>query len=375
MIILGVITLLLSGAAIVFYDSPIGWDEYFYMGLVAGAGWLVGGLIFHRRLAIMALYVVCTVAAVLALVPFMQQTWFHFRPQEGDLYAAVYRLVEDDRLTWRVQPNAWGHDANGFRNPRVPSEVDFVTIGDSQTWGINVRREETWPYVLADLSGQRVYSMALGGYGPVEYWVLTGDALAQFAPDVVVVGVYLGNDLYDAYQSIYLRDTFARFRDPAVAVHPDISFDKRTDGTYDGEPIHTAFTITYRLAALDLDVDHVAEGLRLSKVMLGAIGQQTRTANVRLVVLLIPTKETTYADLVPAPLPPAYQRLVDMETRVRGDLIAFFETNQIEYVDSLPALAETLRNGQAVYLSDADGHFNARGCAILAAAVYKYLAN
>lgn len=373
MIILGSITLLLSAAAIMLYDSPIGWDEYFYTGLVAGTGWLLGGLILRSQKMIILLHSVCSVTIVLAVLPFVQQILFHFNPAEGDLYTMVHNVVEDDLLIRRVKPNAWGHDANGFRNPSVPSEANIVAIGDSQTWGINVRREETWPYVLADLSGQRVYSMAMGGYGPVEYWVLTGDALAQFTPDVTVVSFYFGNDLYDAYESIYLRDTFAQFRDPAAAVYSEITFYKPTDGTYDGGHVHTKFTITYRLIALDLDLDYVTEGLRLSKVMLGEVSKQTRAANVRLVVLLIPTKESAYAALLPAPLPTNYQRLVEMEMRAHDDLIAFFETNQIEYVDSLPALVDALHHDQAIYLSSDDGHFNARGCAILAEVVYNRL--
>ncbi len=372
MITLGSITLLLSAALILFYDSPIGWDKYFYMGLLAGAGWLIGGLIVRSRPAIVLLYAVCMVAAILALVPFVQQAMFHFDPQQGDLYALVHQQIDDEQLGFRVRPHAWGHDANGFRNPRIPADPAIVAIGDSQTWGINVRRAETWPYVLADLTGQSVYSMALGGYGPVEYWVLVGDALEQFAPEVVVIGFYFGNDLYDSYQSVYLREPFARFRDPSMPIR-DPTFDKNADGAYTGGGIDAQFTAAYRLAALDLDLDYVSEGLRLTHVLFGEIDQLARSADVRVIVLLIPTKESVYAPLVTDPSPD-YARLIDMEARVRADLIAFFDAHQIEYVDSLPALTADLRAGQRLYLANTDGHFNARGCAVLAAVVADYLA-
>jgi lysophospholipase L1-like esterase len=371
MIILGVIILILSAALVLFYDSPIGWDEYHYMGLVAGVGWLLGGLVLRRRILIILLYGVCAAAAVLALIPFMQMGMFYLDPYAGDLYSAVHNRVADEQLTWRIKPNAWGHDKNGFRNARVPAQADIIAIGDSQTWGINARRGETWPSVLADLSGQRVYSMALGGYGPVEYGVLMREALAQFSPQIVIVAFYFGNDLYDTYQSVYLRDTFAQFRDPGIPGDLHLAAQWRADGHYDGGAISTEFTSAHRLTALDLDHPEIAEGLRLAQQMLEDIHQQARAANVQLIVLLIPTKESAYASLVTDPAA-GYQRLIEMEKRARADLIAFLDANQMGYLDSLPALEAALRDGQAVFPSDKDGHLNPRGYALIAAEVYKY---
>src|SRR5882672_6569628 len=106
--------------------------------------------------------------------------------------------VSDPELGMRIKPNTPGHDANGFRNASVPAQVDVVALGDSQTWGVNVQSADAWPQQLAKLSQGSVYNMSVGGYGPVQYWRLTEKALA-FSPNVIVVGLYFGNDLYDAY--------------------------------------------------------------------------------------------------------------------------------------------------------------------------------
>src|SRR3954462_2215482 len=64
--------------------------------------------------------------------------------------------------------------------------------------------------------------MGVGGYGPVQYLVLTDQAL-QLSPKTIVVGLYLGNDLYDAYHLTYRNDAFVdmRLSRPHDELEPD----------------------------------------------------------------------------------------------------------------------------------------------------------
>ncbi|HYD47284.1 MAG TPA: hypothetical protein VEB21_03005 [Terriglobales bacterium] len=112
------------------------------------------------------------------------------------------------------------YDEHGFRNARRPERADIVAIGDSQTVGEGVRREDAWPQQLAALSGREVYQFAFGGYGPGQYRALLPEALA-LRPAVVVVGWYFGNDLADAFGWAYDRP-----RDPDLR-HPDAGERKR----------------------------------------------------------------------------------------------------------------------------------------------------
>src|SRR6267143_427695 len=116
----------------------------------------------------------------------------------GD-HAIEQKLVPDPELGNRLAPNIVGLDSNGFRNDVVPTRADIVAIGDSQTWGVNADRQDAWPQQLAKLSGRSVYNMSLGGYGPVQYWVLT-DRAQKFSPRIIIVGLYFGNDFYDTYR-------------------------------------------------------------------------------------------------------------------------------------------------------------------------------
>ena len=107
-------------------------------------------------------------------------------------------------------------DANGFRNPAVLTQANIVTFGDSMTAGNGVTREESWPSVLGVLASTSVYNMAVSGYGPVQYAKLSEDATA-LNPRIALVGLYTGNDMYDAYDLAYNFDAWKALRDPAFA--------------------------------------------------------------------------------------------------------------------------------------------------------------
>src|SRR5215470_15752234 len=60
-------------------------------------------------------------------------------------------LVADPVLAWRLNPNLLDVDKAGFRNASVVESPFLVALGDSQTYGTNVNREESWPQQLAAL--------------------------------------------------------------------------------------------------------------------------------------------------------------------------------------------------------------------------------
>jgi hypothetical protein len=119
------------------------------------------------------------------------------------LSPGIPRSLPDERIGRRPNPALPGHDAEGWRNPEVPARVDVVALGDSQTYGDEVARENAWPLVLGETLGVSTYNMGLSGYGPIEYYLLAPEAIAR-GPEVLVVGLYSGNDFVDAYaQSIF----------------------------------------------------------------------------------------------------------------------------------------------------------------------------
>jgi len=353
---------------------------------------------------------------------------------------ATPSTIEDPLLGNRVLPSAPGHDANGFRNVSVPRQAEIVVLGDSQTWGINAQSYESWPRQLERMSGLSVYNMATGGYGPVQYLMLTDKALS-FSPRLIVVGLYFGNDIYDAYALAYANDHYVNLRNPQAP--PDLTrntvktgandywdeeknFHKNfgrssisglsywlrehsaigrllnrahlwpgaTDIDYEidrqwvqshpdhgavceEENIRTVFTTAYRLTALDLDEPRVAEGLRLTKLAIAQIKQKVTGANTKLLVVLIPTKELVYSDIMQRAgrLTGSYSRLVEMEHRARFEVEEWCDDQQVDYLDALPALAAATGRRERMYPSTTDSHPNPSGYSVIAAAVNEKIKN
>lgn len=119
--------------------------------------------------------------------------------------------VADDELGYRPSPHFPEHDDWGFRNDEVPASAVAIAIGDSLTYGYSAIKDKSWPSRLSALSGDSVYNIAFGGYGPCEYLSLLEEGLT-LEPSVVLVGTYTGNDIGDCYKSVYLKSLHEEFR-------------------------------------------------------------------------------------------------------------------------------------------------------------------
>lgn len=363
--------------------------------------------------------------------------------------------LPDHRLGHRPNPDYPGHDAKGFRNPRVPDAADVVALGDSQTYGTGVDAAVAWPSQLAALTGKTVYNMAFGGYGPVHglfYW----DEAAALRPAVVIETVYAGNDYFDSFDLVYNRgqlpelktpqpDVQQRVRDaeraePIVehvarmfvmdvekppdeqgwAVRPERGVSPRdwitrtssiygllrrarfewerrsarrdkTTGSdwpsavsfarahpdfcqaFDGGSARTVFTSSYRLSAIDQSDPRIHEGLQITLRALRRAHTLAAASKIRLIVVLIPTKELVFENIYRDP-PQTYRRLVQNEALARRATTAFLDENGIEYLDALPALQAQLASGPQPYHLNHDGHPNEHGHRAIARMVAERLA-
>ncbi len=119
----------------------------------------------------------------------------------GDLSYLVY----DDRMGWSIGPNR--RSANGLYRSgpdaiRVPHEEVAVTVsegktaialvGDSFTFGEEVRYEETWGYHLGELLGDGVQILNFGvpGYGVDQAYLRYEREARRWTPKVAIFGVF-----------------------------------------------------------------------------------------------------------------------------------------------------------------------------------------
>ena len=130
----------------------------------------------------------------------------------------------------------------------------------------------------------------------------------------------------------------------------------------------TIFTPTFRSEGMNLEDPRLAEGFRLCLEALERMGSRVRASGADFVVVLIPTKEIVFRDVVPVPLEsdPAYRQAIVDEQRIRERTIAFMKERGIAFADPLPALRESLARGVQPYPESLDGHPNARGHQVIA---------
>ena len=259
--------------------------------------------------------------------------------------------IKDEVLGIRVVPGAAGFDEWGFRNRRVPETADIVAIGDSHTYGNNARMSESWPYVVGRITGLSVYNLALGGYGPNQYFHLLTTRAVKLRPRWVVCGLYLGDDFENAFLMTYGTAHWAGLRNATrAAVDPDIWKDpddrcasssgcqrpwhrplriwlsqhsvvyqllvhgpvlgrltgalqiqqaaRRADGratvlSVAETGVQEAFLPVGIRARLDQNNPAIREGMRITVELLGMMAAACRRHGCRLVVALIPTKEAS----------------------------------------------------------------------------------
>jgi len=333
-------------------------------------------------------------------------------------------MVKDEVLGAVPSPHtkAGGFDAWGFRNREVPDTADIVVIGDSQTYGSAATMTDSWPYVLGRLTGRRVYSMALGGYGPNQYLHLLKTKALSLKPRMIVVGLAMGDDFENAYLITYGLDHWAYLRTlPAEKVNFDIweapaaptwhkkariwltrhsvtyqiivhgpvlgrlygeieiqnarrLFDSASVLSVPGKNILEAFLPREFLRRNDQANPSIREGMRITFALLAEMNDICRNNHVEFLVAVIPTKEMVFSEYFDSDpnlaLSDVLHRLVANEGIGREKLFAFLTEAKIAYADALPALRRAAERKIFTRLAG-DMHPNKDGYHVIAEAVFE----
>ena len=92
-------------------------------------------------------------------------------------------------------------DAYGFRNGD-PARIDYITLGDSYTFGSGSSQNESWAALIGRLTDQPVYNLGMGGSSPWQQYVtlaIERSRLHTSADAAVIWMIFAGNDLDDPY--------------------------------------------------------------------------------------------------------------------------------------------------------------------------------
>lgn len=292
-----------------------------------------------------------------------------FRPEH---FRTTEFLLKDPRTLNRprpfhgeIPPLALGpHDILGFRNRSVPAVADVIVIGDSQTYGINVQLEDSWPgWMTRGLHGASVYSMAIGGWGAVQYADMFVNA-AAFRPHVIVVAFYTGNDPLDSFSLAYGSDLWRELRpDPNLqaSAAPSLPFPPPESQWWTArfERGEMSFTPTLRLS-MNMPHPAVDAGYGVMRKAAEAMASLALKQNQRVLFTIIPTKELVYAKRVEQEnlqAPQDYHDLLQHEQNRIATLSEFLRTlPNASYVDVVTPLQDAARRTLDLYPRDINGH-------------------
>ncbi len=314
-----------------------------------------------------------------------------------------------------------GFDRWGFRNRQVPKAVDIVAIGDSHTFGNTATMADSWPYVLGRLTHRSVYNMGMGGYGPNQYLHLLTSKVLNLRPQIVLCGLYMGDDFENAYTITYGLEHWAYLRQlpardvrlniwetvpPPLPWHKNIrvwlsrhsimyqlvvhgSFSGRVQGEvqirkaaqlYDSatsldipdQNILEAFLPKSMLQRIDQENPAVREGMRITFELLDEMNQICRRNHIQFVVVVIPIKEMVFSDYLEhnasLSLRAELDKLLANERLAREKTFQFLTEAGISYVDVLTAMKNSV-GGQLYARTAADMHPGKNGYRVIAEAI------
>ncbi|MBS1262646.1 MAG: hypothetical protein MAG453_02006 [Calditrichaeota bacterium] len=338
-------------------------------------------------------------------------------------------LVEHDALRHAIVPGSGGHDKWGFRNREVPENVEVAILGDSQTYGCSAPARQSWPAHFEEISGRETYNLGVGGYGPADYLYLYRTRVQELDPEIVLVGLYFGNDFKDAFRSVYTVAYWSDFRDPAIdgkallgkdvtdvvalnerpITQSGILYDIRiwlgghsvlyrvagmsilgaivhgaehrslNEGTLIvkvGPDSATQLLSAGRVTSMDSSLSVVKEGLDLTIEMISAMDSLAADEDREFAVVLIPTKHLVLEPEVRAQksddIEEGFLIIPASERFLKAAVVTSFAARNIRYVDSLPYLREAFDNGDLPY-SEVGGHPNGAGYERIARAALEQL--
>ena len=145
---------------------------------------------------------------------------------EERMHSSPAMFLDSPYLQYRLRPNFRGRhqtaefdvgiqlNRSGYRSPEFSRDKGerfrILCVGDSFTFGHGVEQPQAWPALLeGDLGPQRfevINAGYQGGPDPDGYYVYLHHWGLDLKPDLVLVGLFLGNDLDDSSKEPRTQD-------------------------------------------------------------------------------------------------------------------------------------------------------------------------
>jgi lysophospholipase L1-like esterase len=277
--------------------------------------------------------------------------------------------------------------------PKAAGEFRVVVLGDSLVMSVQVPVEDTFVARLerrlndgaVPPASYRVINAGVQGYGPVEEYLFHREVTAALRPDIVILGLYPGNDAVEAAATAYKL----RAPGPSRSADADLSAWQRFT-QWRRRLIRKSIVLQVaRLRVLDRfgwrpEIDaplrtylpdappEIEKGLDVTRDVVSRLNALTASEGARLIVVLLPARfQVDDGD---------YSRLREIVARSGRTLERDRATERfkaalagvgVPVFDALPPLREAARQSDVFMQSTA--HFTPFGHDALAGALERYL--
>ncbi len=279
----------------------------------------------------------------------------------------------------RYSVNRSGHRGTTVEAVKPAGQRRIAYLGDSFTFATGVEDAETFTEVLnrADAPATVHLNFGLPGTSTDQHVLFAEERLALFEPDVIVLVVYLANDLLDNLAAYPLQVDFAKpyfeLRDGELvlqgvpvprtlkpaAVKARSYADAVNAKPPPLAPLIERSEIARRLAAALAPVDqtehfatHHAPSVDLFDALVRRLQTLAQTKRAELVVALLPGKS-----FVDDPAGPSAQ----YQEMVRRAIIERLDDSGIAVIDVASALRRAYGDGRRDLYHPREGHFSAAG--------------
>ena len=330
------------------------------------------------------------------------------------IHTNLANRVPDAELGYRMDPALPDIDDSGFRNPRSQRPATVVTIGDSHTFGFNVKWDRSWPQQLSLLSKETVYNFGVGGYGVPQYLHLSVKAIAM-QPRYLIWGLYLANDLHDICGAIkrittwsewakrndfdvsncvrgketlpiHRRDIPPLLRSTAIGSLVQHFFWRPRFTTANAiiitEPKNTTFISHRRInshkAFMDRGEKEIEIAIGLAKQIVKDVKREADSEDIIFGILFIPSKINVFYDYLIGKgygLPSAYHQTVEEERALVEEFSDLFSRLGIRHADARSYLHQKLLANGQIYPRGDDSHPLSAGYTAYARAAYEGILN
>ncbi len=337
---------------------------------------------------------------------------------------------KDDLLGWKLIPGAQGErigkefrattDVNslGMRDQeyaiaKPPGVRRIVVLGDSFVEGWQLPLEKNFTKLLEKQFNQsgstryQVLNMGVSGYNLAQYYLKLANDVEQYQPDMVIMVVYLGNDIIDTVPGLgferHDKPTYTLNNGQLVLHPPDpkgiCEGCQKPSGLLQWVREHSALfqlvkrstMVRWALVALGQgELLHMSDAIKqtaqlrtqyspemedafaVSELLLKQSDTLAKSWGVPLLVVLAPDRDqlndASFSRYLAAyPALQAYEFEIDKPQRL---LLGYCEENGIQCFDLSPALREAVAKGVKPYYTYYDVHWNEEGHRIASGALY-----